>query len=389
MIQKGIIETLISPYEYKVRIPRYDKLRTTPGGVLSKDLSSAIVCSVPGTNISFSEGDVVLVGFENDELNKPVILGLLYREDIKDTNKFNIPYIKQILSDLENEINNININNLYTHVKYSNDNGITFTSLYEYKDTKIISTGQANYISADGIKIDPLSEIIYWSIIDSNNVDVTSNFNIITTLSATLNSDTNKEYTISESFSDSLIRIPIRFKGLKDLEISFNILEVSDFNNYHIVLTTDKNTLGSIYGNYMGICISTNPIAPLELSSYSWTSFYNSAYSLVDKLKESLLPRIERNEKTLYGFTYSDSLEETDNTGLLDGIKVSDKVIDIHGNDNKNIKFNSNNSMYIDNNGDSFILKDLEHTNPSSTTVFSEFYTNDDHLTLVLRKRSY
>lgn len=139
----------------------------------------------------------------------------------------------------------------------------------------------------------------------------------------------------------------------------------------------------------MGICISTNPIAPLELSSYSWTSFYNSAYSLVDKLKESLLPRIERNEKTLYGFTYSDSLEETDNTGLLDGIKVSDKVIDIHGNDNKNIKFNSNNSMYIDNNGDSFILKDLEHTNPSSTTVFSEFYTNDDHLTLVLRKRSY
>lgn len=389
MIQKGIIETVISPYEYKVRIPRYDKLRTTPGGVSTKDLSSAIVNSFPGTKVSFVEGDIVLVGFENSELNKPIILGLLYREGLEDKDQFNITGVDETLSKLENEINNINISNLYTHVKYSNDNGLTFTSLYEYTDTKVVSTGQANYVSAENIRIDSGSSVIYWSIIDSNNVNVTSNFNIVTTLKGTMNPDTKNEYTVSESFSDSIIRIPIRFKGLKDLSISFNILEVKDFDNYHIVLTTDKNTLGSVYGNYMGICISTNPIPPLELSSYAWTSFYNSMHDLVLSLSDYLLPRLERTEKSLYGFTYSNDLVESDNTGLLDGISVDDQVVNIHGLDNKNVSFSINNSMYVNNNRDSFVVREIEKTNINSINVFSEYYTEDDHLSLVMRKRIY
>lgn len=380
MIQKGIIELVISAYEYKVRIPRYDKLATTPGGVSNDELSSAIVCSVPGSKVSFIEGDIVLVGFENNELNKPVILGLLYREGVSNTNQFILPNTTNALSKLETQINAINDSNLYVHIKYSNDNGRTFTSLYEYTDVSTIATSQNIYKGASNITIDPDSSVIYWSVIDTNNVDITSSLNITTTLSS---SDTS----VTESFTDTLIRIPIKFKGLSNLQISFRILQTLDYDDYYIVLTTDKNTLGSVYGDYMGICVSTDPIPPLIPSAYSWTSFYDSIEYLVSKLENALLPRVERNEKALYGYTYSDAIQDTDGTGLLDGIRVEKNIVHIYGAEGKNIQFNANGSMLIDNEHDNFTTKDLEYTNISAETIFSELYNEKGHLVLSRRKR--
>ena len=378
MIQKGIIEEIISKYQYKVRIPRYDKLYTTPDRVTTEDLSTAIVCSVPGTKVSFALGDVVLVAFENSELNRPVILGLLYREEFGDESQFSSPKIDKLLDDLTDRIDALENENLYTHIKYSNDNGLTLTSLYEYTDVKDISTGLNTYVTASDIKIDPSSTVIYWSIIDSNNVDVTSKFNITTTLSAG---------TETESFQESLIKIPVRLKGYDELNLSFSILKVENYSDYHIVLTTDKNTLGSIYGDYMGICVSPNAIPPLDLSQYSWTSFYDIISNLVAKLEEYLLPRVERNEKTLYGYTYSTSIQESDGTGLLDGVNVSTEQIDIHGADNKDIIFNSSKSIYIDNDNENLVLNDIEYTIGRVDTVFSEYYSNKGHLTTVFKKK--
>ena len=376
MIQKGIIESIISLYEYKVRIPRYDKVLTTPGAVKTSDLSSAVVCSYPGTKVAFQEGDIVLVGFENDELNKPIILGLLYRNIEVNNTQINLPEVHDNLNKIEKNLDILNKSNLYTHIKYSNDNGVTFTSLYEYADTSFTYASQSTYVIAKDIVINSRSSIIYWSIINSKNEDVTSKVSI----STTLYSDDND---LTETFNDSLIYIPLKFKGLKNLKLSFRILYTKEFDDYHVVLTTDKDTIGSVYGDYIGICVSSNPIPPVTLSSYSWTSLQNSIKYFVDKLENLLLPRVERNEQALYGFNYSSESQVSDGTGLLDGISISKNDIDIHGAGNKNIFFNTNNSMYIDNKNDNLTLVNIRHTKKGSETMFFEFYGEDGHLKLL------
>lgn len=380
MIQKGIVESIISQYEYKVRIPRYDKLVTTPGGVPTEDLASAIVCSIPGTKIAFAENDIVLVDFENNELNKPVILGLLYRENNGEASQFNVISSERDISKIDKVLSELQANQLYTHIKYSNDNGITFTSLYEYSDVNTFSTGQSIYRGINDIIIDPTSTVIYWSVLDADNNDITSELTILTTLS-------NEDNSVTETFSDTLINIPVKFQGLETLKLSFRILQTSEYDSYHIVLTTDKNTLGSVYGDYIGICVSTNPIPQLNPSYYSWGSFYQSIYRLVSNLENSLLPRVERNEKALYGYTYSTSIQESDSTGLLDGIRVEKDTIHIYGAENKNINFNSSKSIYIDNEHDNITTKNLDYTSTATSTVFSDGYSDNGHLILVARKK--
>lgn len=377
MIQKGIVESIISLYKYKVRIPKYDKLSTTPGAVATDDLASAIVCSSPGTKIAYVEGDIVLVGFENNEFSKPVILGLLYREQEIDSSQINIPDVNNTLVKLEKNLNLLNSNNLYTHIKYSNDNGTTFTSLYNYADTFFISTSQTLYLAGENISIDPDSSVIYWSVIDSNNKDVTSQITIFTTIYS------DDDSSIREVFTESLINIPIKFKGLKNLKLSYRILYTDEFSNYHIVLTTDKNSIGSVYGDYIGICISSNPNSPAYPSNYAWMSSYTSTKYLIDKLEDELLKRLEQVEKSLFGFTYSGESLESDGTGLLDGITVSEGTVDIHGLDNKDINFNNNKSMFIDNKNNRFILNTLNYTDTDAEKAFSEYYTINGHLTLI------
>ena len=64
MIQKGIIAQVIDKYNYKVRIPKYDKIESATYSTKLDDLSSGIVCSIPGIDIAYVEDDVVLVSFE-------------------------------------------------------------------------------------------------------------------------------------------------------------------------------------------------------------------------------------------------------------------------------------------------------------------------------------
>ena len=380
MIQKGIIESIISAYEYKVRIPRYDKLITTPGGVSTEDLSSAIVCSVPGTKISFAEGDIVLVGFENDELSKPVILGTLYKEDSGQADQFISPIVQSALLKYEADLDELKSNKLYTHIKYSNDNGLTFTSLFDFNEVKEYTVGNNIYAGSEDININPASLVIYWSVIDSNNVDVTSSVQIITTVY------TEDDSTNYQTFYEPLISIPLRLRGLNNLKLSFRILKPENYDDLHIVLTTDRNTLGSVYGNYLGINVSTDPLPSMVPNDYSWSSFYDSIYYLVSKVENSLLPRVERNEKALYGYTYSDSSHISDETGILDGISVNNDSIDIHGDDNKNIYFNTSNSMFIDNDKNNFTLREADYKNVTSSTMFSEMYTSENHFMLTLRE---
>lgn len=83
MIQKAIIEEIIQGgYQARVRIPRYNKAASSPTATDTGDLAIATICTFPGVHPSYQLGDIVFVGFENENINQPVILGLLYRENM-------------------------------------------------------------------------------------------------------------------------------------------------------------------------------------------------------------------------------------------------------------------------------------------------------------------
>ena len=85
MITKGIVEEIITPYEIKVRLPLLDGIKESRQGVQTSDLSNAIISSLPNSENNVSVGDIVIVGFEDEDLGKPIILGHLYKETVSET----------------------------------------------------------------------------------------------------------------------------------------------------------------------------------------------------------------------------------------------------------------------------------------------------------------
>lgn len=90
MITKAYIEEVISPYQMKVRMPIFDK----PSGVNlctnNENLSIATICCLPNIIPQYNVGDVVFVAFEDNNLSTPVILGVLYAENINTNTYCNI-----------------------------------------------------------------------------------------------------------------------------------------------------------------------------------------------------------------------------------------------------------------------------------------------------------
>lgn len=354
-LQKGIIETIEDKYTVKVRVPKFDRLATSTGGVRTKDLSKGIICTLPGVSLSYSVGDVVLVDFENDELSKPVILGTLYRES--DSNSIlSIDEIDKKIDKINEQLNSISCNNLHTHIKYSNNNGLTFTSLYEYMDVEEETDSNLNtYYFANGVIIHPDSKAVYWSIIDSNNVDVTDEFYITTTINGGLSKE---EITHTISYKKSLIEIPIEIQSCDFISIDFKILKSkSTLDDYHISLITDKNPIGTTYGDYIGICISTEESAPNATKEYSWSSFTTRDEKKINDIKDDVLPRIEANERVLYGKTKSNKNNVTNKLGLLDAISVTLDSL-ILGLDKEYIYFGEN-TQYVDVSNKTFFINQL------------------------------
>lgn len=75
MLTKAIVTDIIDKYKIKLDIPLL-KVNNTGG----TDNPYAIVCSPPNVNTTFRPGDVVIVGFEDNNYSKPVIIGFLYKE---------------------------------------------------------------------------------------------------------------------------------------------------------------------------------------------------------------------------------------------------------------------------------------------------------------------
>lgn len=85
MLCKGIIEGKISNYKFKVRIPSLHKILKAVGASVNQSIPTAIVTISPGVYPALKTGDVVLVGFEDGDIDKPIIVGLLFSENSLNT----------------------------------------------------------------------------------------------------------------------------------------------------------------------------------------------------------------------------------------------------------------------------------------------------------------
>lgn len=80
MITKGIVEQIVDNYTYKVRLPLYDGITSAPTFTSTDDLNIATVNCPPNCRYNLHIGDIVFVGFEDNDMGKPIILGFLYSD---------------------------------------------------------------------------------------------------------------------------------------------------------------------------------------------------------------------------------------------------------------------------------------------------------------------
>ena len=324
MIQKGIIERIEDKYTVRVRIPKYDKVYSDATGTKSEDLAYGIMCTLPGMSITYNVGDVVLVAFENDEISNPVVLGLLYRE-AESNSVLKINAIDSKIKQINNQLNELNSLSLYTHIKYSNDDGMTFTSIYD--PTKVIEKSDDGFYLTlkEELQISNKTKLLYWSIIDNNNIDVSNMVNIITILTGI---NKKGDTILNTSYSEKLIELPFEASLCEHLYLNYIInISKKEAEDYYICLTSDLETIGDVYGDYLGICISNDKEPSLNTKDYTWTSIINRNELNIDSKISKLLERIRRNESDLRGYSEdvydnSGSIVES-GIGLLDAIAVA------------------------------------------------------------------
>lgn len=357
MLQKGIIERLEGKNLARVRVPKYDKLNSSDNGTSTEDLPVGIICALPEMNVTYSIGDVVLVAYENGELNKPVILGLLQR-DADTASTTEIAYAEAAIDEINDKLTTLENKGMHMHVKYSNDNGATFTSLYDY-DTVDEDDVTFNVYSPDPISIDPETKQVQWGIINSDNVNITQDFSIETTIDGE-NSKTG--FTLHEVFTDTFFETPTLLKACDTANISFVIkATLNELSNYYVSLSTDKINIGDAYGDYTGIFVSEEITPSLNTHDYTWTSTKERNEFHVSSKTDNLLKRVRQNEQDLRGYS-EDILDNSgnivdSNLGLLDVININLDNILI-GLDRNTIYF-SNYNQYIDTGNSSLHINSL------------------------------
>ena len=79
MVTRAIITQLdLSNNKVQVRMPLFDGIENSPDSPInSEDLCWASIMYIPGLEISYSVGDIVIVGFEDNNIGKPIVLGYL------------------------------------------------------------------------------------------------------------------------------------------------------------------------------------------------------------------------------------------------------------------------------------------------------------------------
>ncbi len=84
MITRAIINKIdYESSKIRVRIPIFDGIANDPHSTADEDLSWATILCLPGFNIDYEIGDIVIVAFEDDDNGKPIIIGYLKLDNSK------------------------------------------------------------------------------------------------------------------------------------------------------------------------------------------------------------------------------------------------------------------------------------------------------------------
>jgi hypothetical protein len=201
MLTKAYISEVISPYSVKIRMPLYNKISGVNGATPKNELPMACVCTLPNYAVSPVVGDIVIVGFEEDDISKPVILGFLSRykesessvniscEDFKATGDINLSSqtsIGDVKSDNIKCLLNLksNIKDTFEELK------LDVSAVSDRLDASIQSAGQV------GISVE--SQALQ---IESLNNQVMSLNSRLSTLEATCE-------TLADRFNEYLMKYP-------------------------------------------------------------------------------------------------------------------------------------------------------------------------------------
>lgn len=361
MIQKAIVESIENNYQVKVRIPKYDKMSSD--GFSYDELSTSIICSTPGTLVTYSVGDIVLVGFENNEISKPVVLGLLYTENnTGDTIKF--PEISSELDKVSQSLKKLTTANSFIHIKYSNDGGNTFTSLYDYSEEKYDEDTKSYY--ASNIELNPKSRYLAWNVLTAQKQNALDNINIKTTVKAIF-SDSESEI----EFTDKAFDLPDNFYYSQKLLLSYEMqILQGDKSDYNIALFSDRNELGSVEGDYIGFYYSTTPNPSSNPIDYTWASIKVRIQKFIDEAYNNLLKRVQANERYLYGAAQEDAINSE--IGLNSALQVGTSLLNVSS--KPRVQLTTDKKMIIDTKNNYLFFNNIALT-----------ATNNGHLKIIVK----
>ena len=94
MIAKAIVVEVINEYNAKIRIPIFDKIEGSAFATTNDNLRVATICCPPGCKYALKKDDVVFVGFELDNLDNPIILGMLSVDSMQSSININSQSLK-------------------------------------------------------------------------------------------------------------------------------------------------------------------------------------------------------------------------------------------------------------------------------------------------------
>ncbi len=235
MITKATVEKVLNDKTYQVRIPIIDKAKKS--SLTNNILSTAVISSQINCPLNFRVGDIVFVDFEEDNYNKPVILGSLYTgTNTKTKPTVNLNSIKvtdsAILSKSTAIGNNIKYENILS-LKDSKESiqkqlNETASTLSEYKEkiedeATLISLQYTSIKDATSLveKIDEYLKNIATVIGETTDSTETTIYGKLNCLSADIDNMLKKVGTIDENTNF--------FDRIQDLESRLSILSSSSY----------------------------------------------------------------------------------------------------------------------------------------------------------------
>lgn len=256
MIVRGIVESKFKN-QAKVRIPVFDKVYTAALGVDYDSLSTAAICVPPKFKMDIKSGDLVYVLFEENNKQKPIIIGYMFNENnstssanildlsaetsvvfsentnIGDTTGDNIKFLEGIDKNLQETINerkeNVNINNNNINNIYNINN----------KNKNIILNNTISINNAN-------SNINYIKSIIGNNSDSAISKTLFGQLNFAknyLNSILEKigNVDLNKSFDSILEEYDSKIKILEESIHNGKTYESTDYNILDAALDSDTN----------------------------------------------------------------------------------------------------------------------------------------------------